>query len=131
MLVGDAFSTSCPAAGTGARKVLVDVERLYNAYIPRWLATPGMGETKVAAFYDDPVKQACDAFSARKAFQLRSLSIDLTPGWTALRCARFAAHWSRGALRRLTPTPASSPTSRHDELRDDAPTWVQSTPAHK
>jgi len=28
VLVGDAFSTSCPAAGTGARKVLVDVERL-------------------------------------------------------------------------------------------------------
>ena len=44
VVVGDAFSTSCPAAGTGARKVLVDVERLCNVYIPRWLATPGMGE---------------------------------------------------------------------------------------
>ena len=61
VLVGDAYATSCPAAGTGARKVLVDVERLCNVHIPRWLATPGMGETKIAAYYDDPVKRACDA----------------------------------------------------------------------
>ena len=60
VLVGDAFATSCPAAGTGARKVLTDVERLCNVHIPRWLTTPGMGEAKIAAFYDDPVKQACD-----------------------------------------------------------------------
>ena len=69
VLVGDAFATSCPAAGTGARKVLVDVERLCNVHIPRWLATPGMGEAKIAAFYDDPVKQACDALSAREGLR--------------------------------------------------------------
>ena len=46
VLVGDAFATSCPAAGNGARKVLVDVERLCNVYIPRWLATPGMGASE-------------------------------------------------------------------------------------
>src|ERR1700686_4412362 len=63
VLVGDAFSTSCPAAGTGARKLLVDVERLCNMHIPRWLATPGMDEAKIASFYDDPVKRACDAYS--------------------------------------------------------------------
>ena len=66
VLVGDAFSSSCPAAGTGARKVLVDVERLCNVHIPRWLATPGMGEAKIAAFYDDPVKLACDALPSRR-----------------------------------------------------------------
>ena len=42
VLVGDAFSTSCPAAGTGTTKVFTDVERLCNVYIPRWLATEGM-----------------------------------------------------------------------------------------
>ena len=41
VLIGDAFATSCPAAGTGARKVLTDVERLCNVYVPKWLATPG------------------------------------------------------------------------------------------
>ena len=38
-----------------------------------------MGEAKIAAFYDDPVKQACDALSAKKAFGLRSYSIDPAP----------------------------------------------------
>ena len=58
VLVGDAFSTSCPAAGTGARKVLTDVERLCNVYIPQWLRSGGMDAGKIAAFYDDPVKRA-------------------------------------------------------------------------
>ena len=96
VLVGDAFATSCPAAGTGARKVLVDVERLCNVHIPRWLATPGMGEAKIAAFYDDPVKQACDALSTRKAFELRSCSIDPALRWAAMRWAKFAAAFRQG-----------------------------------
>ena len=39
VLVGDAFSTSCPAAGTGTTKVFNDVQLLCNKFIPRWLAT--------------------------------------------------------------------------------------------
>src|ERR1051326_5585533 len=74
VLVGDAFSTSCPAAGTGARKVLVDVERLCNVHIPQWLATPGMDKAKVGAFYDDAVKQACEALWVEKALGLRAFS---------------------------------------------------------
>ena len=106
VLVGDAFSSSCPAAGTGARKVLVDVERLCNVHIPRWLASPGMGEAKISAFYDDPIKRACDALSEKKAFRLRSYSIDTAPHWVALRFAKFIAHWGRGLLRRLNAMPA-------------------------
>ena len=49
VLVGDAFSTSCPAAGTGTTKVFTDVGRLCNVYIPRWLATEGMDAQKIAA----------------------------------------------------------------------------------
>jgi len=62
VLVGDAFATSCPAAGTGCNKVFTDVERLCNIHIPRWLATPGMGEDKINSFYDDSVKVACEQF---------------------------------------------------------------------
>ena len=102
ILIGDAFATSCPAAGTGALKVLVDVERLCNDHIPRWLATAGMGVKKISAFYDDPAKQACDAFSVRKAFELRSFSIDPALRWSALRWVKFVAHWGRGFLRKLT-----------------------------
>ena len=61
VLIGDAFSTSCPTAGTGTGKVFTDVERLGNVYIPRWLATPGMGADKIAAFYADPVRAAYHA----------------------------------------------------------------------
>jgi 2-polyprenyl-6-methoxyphenol hydroxylase-like FAD-dependent oxidoreductase len=98
VLVGDAFSTSCPAAGTGVRKALVDVERLCKIHIPRWLATPGMGQEKISAFYDDPAKQSCDALSLRKAFELRSFSTDPALYWKALRWAKFLAQAARGAI---------------------------------
>jgi 2-polyprenyl-6-methoxyphenol hydroxylase-like FAD-dependent oxidoreductase len=101
VLVGDAFCTSCPAAGTGVNKVLTDVERLCNVHIPRWLATPGMGEAKIAAFYDDPVKQACDAHSAAKAYYLRSLCTEPGISWRARRWTRFVGQLGLGALRQL------------------------------
>jgi 2-polyprenyl-6-methoxyphenol hydroxylase-like FAD-dependent oxidoreductase len=101
VLAGDAFATSCPAAGTGAGKALTDVERLCNVHIPRWLATTGMGAEKIAAFYDDPVKCAYDAHSKEKAFHLRSYSIERSLPWRARRGARFMLHWGRGTLRAL------------------------------
>jgi hypothetical protein len=58
--------------GTGTDKVFTDVERLCNVHIPAWLATDGMDEDKIAAFYDDPVKTACDAWSSAKAYNFRS-----------------------------------------------------------
>jgi 2-polyprenyl-6-methoxyphenol hydroxylase-like FAD-dependent oxidoreductase len=100
-LVGDAFGTSCPAAGTGCNKVFTDVERLCNAHIPRWLATPGMGKEKIAEFYDDEVKVACDAFAAEKAYYLRSLSVETAPAWHARRWGRFLGHAGKGALRAI------------------------------
>jgi 2-polyprenyl-6-methoxyphenol hydroxylase-like FAD-dependent oxidoreductase len=99
VLVGDAFATSCPAAGTGAGKVFTDVERLCNIHIPRWLATDGMGVEKIAAFYDDPVKKACDAQSMTKAYHLRSLSVEPGVSWQARRWARFMVRLGIGMLR--------------------------------
>ena len=111
VLVGDAFATSCPAAGTGARKVLNDAERLCNVHVPQWLATPGMGEDKIAAFYDDPVKKASDAYSAAKAFELRSLTLDTGLTWAARRWVKFAGQFGRGALRQARARfSARSPT---------------------
>jgi 2-polyprenyl-6-methoxyphenol hydroxylase-like FAD-dependent oxidoreductase len=99
VLVGDAFATSCPAAGTGVGKVLTDVERLCNMHIPRWLATPGMGEEKIGAFYDDPVKRACDARSLAEAYYMRSLSIDRSLPWRARRLGRFVGQRGIAMLR--------------------------------
>lgn len=101
VLVGDAFSTSCPAAGTGVSKVFTDVERLCNVHIPRWLASPGMSEKKVGAFYDDPVKQACDSMSLSRAYFLRSLSTDPGALWTLRRWSRFVGHLGLGMFRTM------------------------------
>jgi 2-polyprenyl-6-methoxyphenol hydroxylase-like FAD-dependent oxidoreductase len=112
VLVGDAFATSCPVTGTGTDKVFTDVERLCNVHIPNWLATDGMDETKIAAFYDDPVKTACDDWSSAKAYSFRSVSIDDGLYWKAQRWARFAAWFCEGTLRQLRTPPGPEPRSR-------------------
>jgi 2-polyprenyl-6-methoxyphenol hydroxylase-like FAD-dependent oxidoreductase len=98
-LVGDAFSTSCPAAGTGADKVLTDVERLCNVHIPRWMATQGMGVDKIGRFYSDPVKVACDRRSFAEAFNHRATTIDPRLQWEAQRWGRFLLRLAIGTAR--------------------------------
>ena len=100
VLVGDAFSTSCPAAGTGINKVFTDVERLCSVYIPRWFSTPGMGQHKISTFHEDPVKTACDEQSLAKAYFVRSLSIDPGLAWRTRRLSRYVAQRGIGLLRR-------------------------------
>jgi 2-polyprenyl-6-methoxyphenol hydroxylase-like FAD-dependent oxidoreductase len=104
VLVGDAFGTSCPAAGTGTSKVFTDVERLCNVYIPQWFASDGMSADKIAAFYADPVKKACDEHSFDKAFSLRSISIDQRLSWRVQRWTRFFARLAIGTIRRIAPS---------------------------
>lgn len=97
--IGDAFATSCPAAGTGVNKVLTDVERLCSVYVPEWLSTAGMGAAKVARFYEDPVKQACDRHSEAKAHRLRALSTEAGFAWSARRWGKFLGHFGMGRAR--------------------------------
>lgn len=104
VLVGDAFATSCPAAGTGTYKVYTDVERLCNRYIPQWLATRGMSAAKTAQFYDDPEKRACDEFSRSLAYSLRAMSIDTGLIWHVRRWMRFAVRFGLGAIRNIRET---------------------------
>ncbi|WLA51799.1 NAD(P)/FAD-dependent oxidoreductase [Bradyrhizobium elkanii] len=111
VLVGDAFASTCPVTGTGTDKVFTDVAQLCNVHIPAWLSTDGMGEDKIAAFYDDPVKTACDAWSNAKAFSFREVSVGSGPAWRAQRWARFFGYLGRGWLRRLH-TPAAASTTR-------------------
>jgi 2-polyprenyl-6-methoxyphenol hydroxylase-like FAD-dependent oxidoreductase len=95
-LVGDAFQTTCPAAGNGVTRVLTDVGRLCKEYVPRWFATPGMGAEKIAQFYDDPVKQACDARCAWLAEYCRLFAIDNGPMWQARRWRAYLRPQLRG-----------------------------------
>lgn len=85
VLIGDAFQTSCPAAGTGVSRLLTDVERLCMVHVPDWLSTPGMGAEKIAAYYGDPVKQAMDARTIALAHYRRSLTVDPGLRWHARR----------------------------------------------
>jgi 2-polyprenyl-6-methoxyphenol hydroxylase-like FAD-dependent oxidoreductase len=117
VLVGDAFATSCPAAGTGATKVFTDVERLCNLYIPQWLASDGMDVEKIAAFYADPDKRACDARSLDKAYQLRALSIDGGLSWRARRWIRFLARLTQGSLGAIRERLASGSIQKSIEIK--------------
>jgi 2-polyprenyl-6-methoxyphenol hydroxylase-like FAD-dependent oxidoreductase len=100
VLVGDAFASPCPATGTGTDKVFTDVERLCNVHVPNWLATAAMGEAKIAQFYDDPIKQACDAWAAKEALRLRSMTIENSLYWSAQRWVRFLGRSGEGLMRR-------------------------------
>ena len=101
VLLGDAFAVTCPVTGTGTDKVFTDVAQLCNVHIPAWLATEGMGAEKIASFYDDPVKQACDAWSMAKAFSFRKVTVETGLYWRTQRWARFLAWFGEGALRRM------------------------------
>jgi 2-polyprenyl-6-methoxyphenol hydroxylase-like FAD-dependent oxidoreductase len=100
VLVGDAFASTCPVTGTGTDKVFTDVVQLCNVHIPAWLGSDGMSEDKIAAFYDDPVKTACDAWSLGKAYSFRSVSIDEGLHWRLQRLARFVSWGGKGLMRR-------------------------------
>jgi 2-polyprenyl-6-methoxyphenol hydroxylase-like FAD-dependent oxidoreductase len=100
VLVGDAFASTCPVTGTGTDKVFTDVAQLCNVHIPAWLSTDGMGEDKIASFYDDPVKTACDAWSLEKAYSFRSVSVEDGFRWRLKRGARFLRWGASGLLRR-------------------------------
>jgi 2-polyprenyl-6-methoxyphenol hydroxylase-like FAD-dependent oxidoreductase len=81
VFIGDAYQTSCPAAGTGIGRSLNDVESLCG-YLPEWLSSPGMAAEKVARFYADPKKQAADKAAAQTAEYRRALMTERSIGWT-------------------------------------------------
>lgn len=102
VLIGDAFGTACPATGTGARKAMIDVERLCNGYVSTWLATPGMGVEKIADFYDDAAKVRSDRKSRALAASAKGMATDTGIYWWARRWASVAlglARWARNIAR--------------------------------
>lgn len=104
VLVGDAYQTSCPAAGTGVSRLLTDVTQLCLSHIPAWFATPGTGAAKIAQFYEDPAKQAVDAHALGIADFRRSLTIDTTLPWRARRRALYARRGIMEGIERLSPS---------------------------
>lgn len=89
VLIGDAFQTNCPAAGTGVARLLVDVERLCTEYAPRWLMTPGMSLAKISQFYSDRDKIAADEQSLKMARFRQALTSRDDIGWEMRRRLHF------------------------------------------
>jgi 2-polyprenyl-6-methoxyphenol hydroxylase-like FAD-dependent oxidoreductase len=98
VLVGDAFSTACPASGTGASKAMIDVERLCHAYIPEWLASGEIGPRQIARFYRDHEKRASDHHSRKVSIFARRIALEEGGLWSAYRWMRGAASRSRHFL---------------------------------
>jgi hypothetical protein len=89
-----------------------------------------MTERKLASFYADPIKQACDAYCLRKAFELRSCSIDSSLRWAAMRAAKFVYQFAKG-LTRPSAAPPSSNDTDVDGTVAPSPTFARSSPAHE
>ncbi|WP_128924928.1 FAD-dependent oxidoreductase [Bradyrhizobium guangxiense] len=89
VLIGDAFQTNCPAAGTGVARLLVDVDRLCTEYAPRWLTTSGMGREKISQFYSDRDKVAADEQSLKMARFRQALTSRDDIGWDVRRRLHF------------------------------------------
>ena len=102
VLIGDAFQTSCPAAGTGVTRLLTDIDRLCNVLIPRWVETPGMGKDKIKEFYSDPVKQATDREALHMAGYRRSFTVDRSLRWQFHRRQYFVRRRIAGYFNQTT-----------------------------
>jgi 2-polyprenyl-6-methoxyphenol hydroxylase-like FAD-dependent oxidoreductase len=107
VLIGDAYQTSCPAAGTGVARLLSDVERLCTVHVPAWLATPGMPAPKIGEFYDDPQKQAADVHALHMARYRRSLTVETDLRWRTHRLLQLSRRRVMSGIERYTPSVAT------------------------
>jgi 2-polyprenyl-6-methoxyphenol hydroxylase-like FAD-dependent oxidoreductase len=103
VLIGDAFQTNCPAAGTGVSRLLVDVERLCKEHVPRWLKTPGIGIEKISQFYADLDKMAADRRSLSMARFRQALTSGNDLRWNVQRRLHFLRRTITHRVDRLHP----------------------------
>src|SRR4051794_19559826 len=103
VLIGDAFQTNCPAAGTGVSRLLVDVERLCTGHVPRWLETEGMGVEKISQFYADHDKMAADQRSLKMAHFRQALTSGNDLRWNVQRHLHFRRRTIAHRVDRIHP----------------------------
>jgi hypothetical protein len=77
----------------GLSKVLTDVDVLCSECVPAWLATPGMGAEKIAAFYDHPRKREVDDGSLRSSEYRRRVSTETSLRWRIHRLRQNTSRW--------------------------------------
>ena len=84
ILIGDAYQTPCPAAGTGIARLLVDVERL-TAHTARWFAANDTSVAALQSYYNDPMKRRSDRAAIREARFRRAITMDASWYWAMRR----------------------------------------------
>jgi 2-polyprenyl-6-methoxyphenol hydroxylase-like FAD-dependent oxidoreductase len=120
VLIGDAFQTSCPAAGTGVSRLLVDVERLCTVHLPEWLKTDGMSTEKIAMFYSDPEKIASDQRAFKMAYFRQALTSDSGFRWHLRRRFHFLRRNLRHRVDMIRPGWTARILGRHSVPRSAA-----------
>jgi 2-polyprenyl-6-methoxyphenol hydroxylase-like FAD-dependent oxidoreductase len=99
-LIGDAYSTTCPAGGGGLRKTLTDIERLLT-FLPGWLSrAEPIAAADIAAFYEDPVKLVSEANAMRTSEVSRAMATDPGLYWEARRQRNYYGARVQSWLRR-------------------------------
>ena len=88
VVMADGLQSVCPTSGMGLSKVLTDVDVLCSECVPHWLSTPGMSVEKIAAFYDNPRKQAVDRRALFAARYNREITLSSAFEWRARRARR-------------------------------------------
>ena len=96
--IGDAWSSSCPGAGTGTTKAINDALQLSQKHIPEWISEPTIDAKLLSKFYNDAEKLAIDQYSINQAYKLRNVTLSNSPYWMAQRWMRFLYHGARGKL---------------------------------
>jgi 2-polyprenyl-6-methoxyphenol hydroxylase-like FAD-dependent oxidoreductase len=81
VVIGDAFQTPCPSAGTGINRLVNDVDLLCHTYIPLWLKTGDITETRLVEFYRDPAKRDVDRQALNAATYRRAVSTQTSLRW--------------------------------------------------
>lgn len=84
VLIGDAFQTPCPAAGTGISRLLVDVERL-TVHAAAWLGAGDTSALALQSYYNDAAKRRSDREALRIARFRRSITTNGSPLWALKR----------------------------------------------
>ena len=81
VVIGDAFQTPCPSAGTGINRLVSDVDLLCHKYIPRWLKSGTTTSTDLLKFYHDPDKVSVDRQALHDATYRRAVSTQTSLRW--------------------------------------------------
>ena len=91
VVIGDDYQSVSPATGSGLDKVVTDVDRLCNTYVPLWLKTEGMKAQKIKQFYDDAEKKSVDDSSLSRWISYR----DNHRGFWGRQMSKFEIRYKR------------------------------------